>query len=394
MEVPEKPKRKMKTGEAGSTEVKDKEDLETQRTPSKIKTENTKMKVEEIDLESCIKTECKANIVKIENKEDIIKADDESKIKSDTFVIKEEEVDEGKIKDDISEQIKTEVVVKKEMSLKKEYLRPPKEENSTFKDELNVFEQVAGKGRVKSHKTIIRKSTSRKRFSPEEEQVLLNAIEAGGKINIRQLAEDLQRTYKSMEMEVMRLKNGKEQRKKRRRFTLPEDKIILDAVLINLGEESLEDVNLTRNEWIEVGKLIGKANNSARGRWTFNLRPWILQHFAGTLNLEIKRPLTNYLAENFTDLNSIDWAMVTEKPEFAGNTYSSLRNKFGKVLKLAKENLQKKGEDITLKMIAEFANTKYAAGERKVLDRDVKRQQDIIDYFECHVKSSGIKDLF
>merc|ERR1719318_709024 len=156
MEVPEKPKRKMKTGEAGSTEVKDKEDLETQRTPSKIKTENTKMKVEEIDLESCIKTECKAKIVKIENKEDIIKADDESKIKSDTFVIKEE-MDEGKIKDDISEQIKTEVVVKKEMSLKKEYLRPLKGENSTFKDELNVFEQVAGKGRVKSHKTLIRK---------------------------------------------------------------------------------------------------------------------------------------------------------------------------------------------------------------------------------------------
>ena len=115
------------------------------------------------------------------------------------------------------------------------------------------------------------------------------------------------------------------------------------------------------------------------------MRPWILQHFAGTLNLDIRRSLPNHLAENFTDINSIDWCSVVDKPEFAGHTTVSLRHCLSNILKNAKA---KEGADITLKVVAEFANTKYSTGGREVPDKDLKRQQEIIEYFECYVKTN------
>lgn len=250
--------------------------------------------------------------------------------------------------------------------------------------------------RDKSQKHRINKrkaGTSLRKFSPEEDEIILNAMEKfGDKINFAQLAEDLQRTEKSMRHEVRRLKAGKK-KKKVQQFTLTEDLMILDAVLKNMGEESLEIVNLTQDGWREFTAQTGRVEDSQRKRWDKKLRPWILQHFAGTLNLEIKRPLSNYLAEHFSDINSVDWHSVIKKPEFAGHTTISLRSYFSNLFHSVKDSLHKDGADITLEMIAEFANTKYAAGGRKVLDKDLKRQQEIIDYFKCYVKTNCITNF-
>ena len=78
-------------------------------------------------------------------------------------------------------------------------------------------------------------------------------------------------------------------------------------------------------------------------RWEYQLRPWLLQHRAGTLNLPISRMLAHHLASNFpnihrysfrlasgftsfTPLHSIDWPSVAARGEFAGHTEGSLRS--------------------------------------------------------------------
>jgi len=397
---------------------KEKENVETPRTPFKIKTEYTEMKTEEIDLGSYVKTESKANVVKNESKINIIKVDDESKIKSDTCVIKKEpamiksEYSEIKIekrdfyKSYANHEIKVNElpycsilnIVKNENN--KDSIKEDDNLHVESKNKSNTFEQTKIAKNVKQKDLVLQNSKRKyekrigfkcKRFSSEEDKIILEAIEKfGDKIDIAQIAEDLQRTVQSIRQEVLKLKAGKE-KKKIRKYTLAEDLVILDAVLENLGEDSLKVVNLTNSGWRKIGAQIGKLGTSLRTRWDVKIRPWILQHFAGTRNLDLKRPLANYLAQNFLDVNSIDWSSVVSNPEFAGHTQISLRKYFSSYL--FRTELHKDAADISLKMIAEFANTKYAEGGRKVLDKDLKRQQEIIDYFEGYVKTKGIENF-
>jgi len=307
-----------------------------------IKSEYVEMKAEDIDLESYGERDSKenvnANIGRNGNKKDSIKMEDldaKSVIKSDIF-----------------EQANVLKVEPVSQSLKKEHLVGETDltlegEHSSCLNKLNVDEN-------RRHNFSERKSSagrSCRRFSAEEEGIILDAIEKfGDKINLSQLAKDLKRTERSIYYKVRNLKGGKEIKKKFKMFTLLEDLMILEAVLKKLGEESLEVVNLTPSEWEQVGNENGRGDSS-RTRWTRKLRPWLLQHFAGTLNLETRRPLANYVAENFTDITSIDWTSVTKKPEFAGHTNISLRYKYSKLLLGAKRNYSKVVEKLLLKWL-------------------------------------------
>ena len=105
----------------------------------------------------------------------------------------------------------------------------------------------------------------------------------------------------------------------------------MDAVLKHLNEQSLENLNLSTREWEEVRDQIGRGSH-IRTRWSLALKPWIVQHYAGTINLDIRRPLANYLADNFNDVNLIDWNTVASLPDFVGHTQDSLRHIFFTVL--------------------------------------------------------------
>lgn len=268
---------------------------------------------------------------------------------------------------------------------------------SEDKEELKVLLEEMTNDRSSSKKAKCHKRVSgtlHRIFKPEEDQVLLDAMEQfGDQIDYKQIAKDLQRTSSSIRCRVKKLKTGKSTRG-HSSFTIAEDIVILDAVLQHLNGQSLEMLTLPQSEWIEIGVQIGRNEVSSRLRWSYRLRPWILQHYSGTLNLDIMRPLANFLAENFEDIQSIDWSIVNTQSEFAGHTEHSLRRVFySGIFKLTKENPKKQSEDITLEMIAEFANTSFMSGGKKVLGGTLKRQQEIIDYFECYVKSKNIKNF-
>ena len=191
------------------------------------------------------------------------------------------------------------------------------------------------------------------------------------------------------------LKNGP---KKPRGFTLVDDLGILDAVLKHLEENQsieIEMLNLPNmREWKIIAALNGRTEVSVRLRWVNVLQPWILQHYSGTLNLDIRRMLANYLADNFKNIDSIDWQSVSTKTEFAGHTQASLRTVFFiNLFKETKRDPNANSEDITLEMVADYANKTFAPGGRKVLDRILTRQKEVIDYFECYVKKNCIKIL-
>jgi len=233
-----------------------------------------------------------------------------------------------------------------------------------------------------------------KKFTPEEDKILLNVIEKyGDKINISQLSKDLKRNEKSLRTRVVKLKTGKSSQT-HREYTFEEDIVILDAVLKHLDKQSLKELNLPNYDWKGIGALLGRAQVSPCLRWGCHLKPWILQHYSGTLNLDIRRMLGNYLADNFKDINSIDWPSVATKSEFAGHTEPSLRNVFfSNIFFRTKQKLNVSSEDITLEMVADFANKAFAEGARRIVDSKLTRQDAVIDYFKNYVKKNCIKNF-
>merc|ERR1719318_107283 len=265
-----------------------------------------------------------------------------------------------------------------------------REENRRLKT-CKVFKRAAGK--------------SLRRFTLEEDAILFDVIEQfGDKINVQQIAKDLQRNPQSITDRLSRLRRtGKSTHVRYHCFTLTEDLAVLDVALKYLDSQSLRDLSLPNRDWVAVGEQIDRERLSPRKRWEYNLKPWILQHYSGTLNLDIRRPLANYLAKHFEDINSIDWPSVISKTVFAGHTIPSLRKKFTNLIMCSKQAQNEHSEEITLEMIAAFSNIKYVLGGRQVSETELKRQKeiivrlgptsDLVEYFDCYVKTNCITDF-
>eukprot|EP00092_Neocalanus_flemingeri_P022128 GFUD01024004.1.p1 GENE.GFUD01024004.1~~GFUD01024004.1.p1 ORF type:complete len:561 (+),score=154.47 GFUD01024004.1:132-1814(+) len=230
------------------------------------------------------------------------------------------------------------------------------------------------------------------RISPEEDKILLEEMEKfGDNINISQLAKNMKRDARCVRIRVNRLKTGNLSRE-RHTFVLAEDLVIMDTVLTQLPERSLNMLELPFTDWNIVGAQLGRIGSSLRTRWEFCLKPWLLQHFSGTLNLDIRRMLANYLAEHFEDIDSVDWFAVARKPKFVGHTLISLRNIFFKNLFKFTKKSKGGNSEVTLKDVADCTNAKYkSVGLCTVQKNILTRQKEIIDYFEQYVKKQGIE---
>eukprot|EP00092_Neocalanus_flemingeri_P022852 GFUD01024778.1.p1 GENE.GFUD01024778.1~~GFUD01024778.1.p1 ORF type:complete len:533 (+),score=172.96 GFUD01024778.1:48-1646(+) len=228
-----------------------------------------------------------------------------------------------------------------------------------------------------------------KRFSPEEDRILLQAVDTfGNKIIISKLANELNRSSRAVSARLEMLKSGK---KEARGYTLTEDLVIMDAVMEHLPGEAVEILDLPSfGDWRQIGDQLERRQTHVRNRWEYYLKPWILQHFSGTLNLDIRRMLANYLADNFEDVDSIDWPAVARNPEFAGHTEVSLHYYFGAYL-FQGTKLNKGDTEVTLKHVVDYENEQFKKNKlRRVRDKVILRQKEVINYFEQHVKQGSI----
>ena len=247
--------------------------------------------------------------------------------------------------------------------------------------------------KAKKYKKSSIRLTTRK-FSIEEDEVIRRAIERevlGDKIDFPMLAVKLTRSYRSVQQRVGILKTSNGVRSPRP-YSLIEDLKIVDGVVENLSGKTLEEINLYRNGVAaQIESSLGRTGSlTVLSRWTQKLLPWILQHYSGTLNLEIRRMLTNYLEVNFDSIESIDWGLVAAKPDFVGHTQGSLRKIFTYVCSKTKAKFNLEFRELTLRHIADFANEAYGENKKKIPSTILKRQRQVIEYFELSIKKKGI----
>ena len=216
----------------------------------------------------------------------------------------------------------------------------------------------------------------------------------GNNINFSQLANQLNRPYMSVRHRVAKLKTGNS-RRELKVFSETDDLIIMDKVLESLPGRTLEDLNICLSE---VAISLGRLERCVRYRWDNKLKLWLLQHYSGTLNLDIRRMLANYLADNFDSIDTINWLSVSKKAEFVGFTHQGLRVLFsGYLVRSAQRQMNLEKSKITLKDIADNANVMFSEGNCTQVNRKadlmLKRQKVVIDYFERYVKKHSITNF-
>ena len=245
---------------------------------------------------------------------------------------------------------------------------------------------------VKKPKQVLnKKSFTVSHFTPEEDKILLEAMSSGEKLDLARLAKKINRARSSVKTRVEKLiLTGGVSTKTFSKFTLQEDLTIIDSAVKNLQQFSKLDDTPLEDAHDLAGKLRRKKE-SVKERWEVRLKVWLKSYYTNTLNLDIRVMLANVVADNFEKFDSIDWNYVLSFKEFSGHTSHSIRYQFySRIFQRAKVKYKGEKTDLTLRDIATFASKE---NPEKIPESILKRQREIIEYFEEKVKELGIKNF-
>ena len=235
--------------------------------------------------------------------------------------------------------------------------------------------------------------TNRKKFSHEEDMIIQKEIE-NGELSFQKkkwLSVKLCRKPNSIERRVEILRNmqlsGNASEPTLTRFTLQEDMLIIDEAVEDLKKcKMLKNAKLLNAE--DLFLKLRRTEASVNGRWVKRLKPWLLQYYNKTLNLEIRPMLTQVIADNFDSVSSIDWEYLAKLPEFSGHTPESLAPLFSSAITIIVYHLGISRTELSLPEIAKLSRNNFENSTvRRVTE---KRQQEVIKYFEKLVKQNGI----
>ena len=171
--------------------------------------------------------------------------------------------------------------------------------------------------------------------------------------------------------------------------------MIIDAAVEYLKESgSLRDTTIYGLKRAQLALNLNRTRGQVNERWNKHLKVWLLGYYTKTLNLDVRQMLANVLAEKFDKYDKIDWTSLLSYPEFSGHTVTSLQFLFNAYLnKTAARHLNVDHTTLTLKQIAEDAQTSYNSSKIAVGKSVQTRQEKIIEYFENFVTKNGIENF-
>ena len=226
---------------------------------------------------------------------------------------------------------------------------------------------------------ILSKSVSRKgRFSAEEIERLKSAITK--KEDYKKVAEEMRRTSESVRSKMLSM--DQDQRKQQKKsFSLQEDLLILDKIVLCLRDHKLSSAGLlSPSVTKKLAKETGRNCSTVRYRWESIVQPWLLQHYTGTTGLRIELALANLVAQNYSDRKGIDWSEIaSQHKEFSGQSGASLSQIFHKILFHAQRG---KAKFLSLQDVADFAAITYQPGTKREPPGKAKHREAIISYFK------------
>ena len=231
----------------------------------------------------------------------------------------------------------------------------------------------------------------RKRFTAEEDKLLLPFIHNGERKDRKKLALLLNRDISSVRGRMKTLQRSSKQKKKKQPFSLTEDLTIVDAAVNFMTKSKSFEIPLPKFQ--AVATDLKRASRTVYKRWDRILMIWIRQYYHKTLNLEIRPILSNLIAEQYNNACDIDWKKVIQHSEFLGHTESSLSNIYlGNILPNAAKHFGKSRKQLTLKEVAEYSSEIYQS--YRISEPNRIRQTQVISHFENLVKERKLSMRF
>ena len=161
-------------------------------------------------------------------------------------------------------------------------------------------------------------------YTSHEDEGILAAIneaeDRGQVVNYTALAVKLNRKHGSVHRRVMTLKGNGGVKEKRRFFTLVQDQVVLETLIIpRLRSKKLHNVILKMND-SDVSKLSKQWNKTPvaiMNHWMNSLQPMLLQHYSGTLNLRrgCSPTLSLETSLTFLLLTGVVWLLEASLPD-------------------------------------------------------------------------------
>ena len=255
-----------------------------------------------------------------------------------------------------------------------------------------------GKTKSNKYKYITNFNKSKKPFSRDEDEIIIDQV-GDKKLSIetlKKLSVELNRQSNSIRKRVRLLRkekiSGAALKHSQKRFTLQEDMLIIDQVIVALKKcGQLENAELENPD--DLILKLDRTRTSVFNRWKTKIKPWLLQYYNKTLNLEIRPMLTRVIADNFDSVGSIDWESLTKFPELSGHSPSSLTCVFSHIITSIVHH-QQHGvckSELTLPKIAEVSKEIFEnASVRKSTE---KRQLELIQYFVKLMKQNNVTNF-
>ena len=260
---------------------------------------------------------------------------------------------------------------------------------------------VGGKsGKVKKQKANREVGWTSKRFTTEEDEIIRAAMNEAGthgkKVDCTALGRQLNRNGGSVHTRVTTLERTGGEKVKRTYFSLVEDQVLLETLIIpRLRSEKLSEVLMLGSHCAELAKQWKKPPQTLISYWRGIMQPTLLKHYAGTLNLRVERMLANHITENYTEFSEICWNEIAAKNDFAGNTEGSLKKIYSRLSGHARTKLDVENSQLTPWHVAQYCDEVHGEGGQggRLSAKKVQRQKDVIDFFCSKVAELGIMNF-
>ena len=153
-------------------------------------------------------------------------------------------------------------------------------------------------------------------FTPEEDELVL-ALDAENASNeeFKRLAMELGRTAAILKGRLNYLQNDKGKTARYLRFTLEEDRKILEYINERFDISSTESIkSIKRTDLHDITQIIARGRKIIISRWDLTLMPTILSYLYGVPEIQWKEGFLKYVVEQkVMNLTSMNWTDVLQK---------------------------------------------------------------------------------
>jgi len=172
-------------------------------------------------------------------------------------------------------------------------------------------------------------------------------------------------------------------------YSLSDEKLLIDALMSKFNIKSAKEIKKikpTRSDVIfkEIAKTFGRHMISLRNHWEAYLKPLLLQFHAGTVNLDVRRPLVNYFLEkNIRYRQEAKWSELLNYSHFEGHTERSLSTIFSTIVINIQRKYRCKREEVTIERMSDWVNDRCNPHKLNTTEsKALRRKLEIIDYYK------------